>query len=64
MSNETFPETVREQAGGRVVARDIIAPADMAPCCRSWLVEQVMVEARVMRKTTPTGRDAEHLRRS
>ena len=56
MSNEAlFPEDVREQVGSgrRSVVRDVIAPADMPPCCRSWLVEQVMLEARVIRGRDP-----------
>ena len=56
MSNETLPRDVRELGGSRrrIVARDVIAPADMAPCCRSWLIEQVMLEARVIRGRNPT----------
>ena len=62
MSSEVISRDVREQGGSRrrSVVRDVIAPADMPPCCRSWLVEQVMIEARVKRgrdpiQVTPTG---------
>ena len=59
MSNEPLSEDVLEQGERRSVGRDVIAPADMPLCCRSWLVEQVMFEARVMRgKMTPTGSSA------
>ena len=56
MSNEAISRDVREPGGSRrqSVVRDVIAPADMPPCCRSWLVEQVMLEARVMRGRNPT----------
>jgi hypothetical protein len=56
MSNEAISEDVREQSESRrqSVVRDVIAPADMPPCCRSWLVEQVMLEARVIRSRNPT----------
>ncbi len=56
MSNEVISRDVREQRGSgrQSVIRDVIAPADMPPCCRSWLVEQVMLEARVMRGRNPT----------
>jgi hypothetical protein len=56
MSNEAISEDVRERSESRrqSVVRDVIAPADMPPCCRSWLVEQVMLEARVIRSRNPT----------
>lgn len=54
MSNEPLSEDVREQGERRSVGRDVIAPADMPPCCRSWLVEQVMIEAQMIRGRNPT----------